>query len=154
MSATLITSLQEQVAAWLAADGDFAGPPIVPVLTERQGDWLNKLDLEVQSGLGLCLVVSVPEIIKSPDSPTSVDASVTVHVWENVIRNMHPRGRRLPAPDAALCALGALVDREPSGGWSPLAFRDLKMARATAGGQLMYELVLRTGIILRSTRAS
>lgn len=145
----MITALQTQIAGWLAADPDFAGPPEVPILTERIGDWLNKLDITVNHVLGLCLVVSTPVITPSGDGPLSVEAAVAIHIWENVTRNMASDGRRLPAPDAALRALGALAGREPSGGWSPLQLRKLQLAEAATGSLLMYELVLGTGIRLR-----
>lgn len=148
----MITSLQEQVAAWLREDADFAGPPETAVVTERQGDFLNRLEREVKAGTGLALVVAVPQISRDGDSALSVRADVAIHVWENVVRNMAPSGRNLPAPDAALCALGCLAGREPSGGWSPLVLRGLRLGDASPAGLLMYELVLSTGILLRSTR--
>lgn len=148
----MISDLQLQIASWLRADPDFDSAPTVPVVTERQGDWLNRIDLEIKSGLGLALVVAVPALSADKDGGLSVRADVAIHVWENVVRNMAPSGRNLPAPDAALAALGALANREPTGGWSPLAFRALRMGDAGAG-LLMYELVLSTGILLKTTRA-
>lgn len=150
----MLAALQQQIVEWLAADEDFAGPPIVEVLSERQADLVSRYEIELKNRLGLCLVVGVPVVTSDGDDRHSVRADIPVHCWENVLLNMSPTGRRMPAADAALSAYGALVDRVPPGGWSPLVFRRLALGDASPNGILMYELIVSTGVRLRTTRVA
>ena len=145
----MINALHQQVATWLSEDPFFAGPAGIQVFTERQADWLNTLKIEVEVRTGMGLVVAVPAITKSRTGETAIDVSVVIHVWENVTLNTSSSGRGVAATDVALHVVGALIRREPPGGWSPLILDAIRLGDAAAGGFLMYEVVMKTSVSLR-----
>ena len=148
----MLTDLQNQVADLLRERQPFAGPPEIPVLTERSGDWLNRMEIALnQGGVGLALVVTVPKIEKAPTGMLHFVPAIAIHVWENVVLNDAPGGANIPAGDAVLAVLAALSGREPNGSWSPLVLEQASMPANLKPGVIMYEVVMRTAITLRPT---
>jgi len=146
----MLAALQAQVAGWLSASQPFAGPPEIPVVTERQGNWLNRMERAlVEGGVGLSLVVTVAKLAKASTGHLHFAPSLAIHVWENVLLNDAPGGAQIPAADAVLAVLAILSGREPDGGLSPLVLDDVTPAENTKTGIVMYEIVMKTAITLR-----
>jgi len=115
----LVDQLNEGVRSRLLDRGGFAGPPAVEVLTERLSDFEQKIRVALQSKLGLCLIVSTPEI-QGGEVASELVAKVSVIVNENVIQNQFGEGTRITAANAALRVYLSLLNWAPGGGWSPL----------------------------------
>lgn len=146
----MLTALQTQVTDWLRASAPFAGPPAIPIVTERMGDWLNRMQTSLnQGGVGLALVVTVPKLQKATTGILHFAPLIAIHIWENVLLNDAPGGAQIPAGDAVLAVLSILSGREASGGWSPLILEDAVQADNTKTGIVMYEVVMKTAISLR-----
>ena len=144
----LIDKLNEGVRGRLLDRGGFGGPPAVEVLTERLSDFEQKIRVALQSKIGLCLIVSAPEI-EGGEVPFEIIAKVSVLVSENVIQNQFGEGTKITAANAALRVYLSLLNWAPDGGWSPLVpIPEIAPLRLTGGQSdgspfLTYEVALR-----------
>jgi hypothetical protein len=148
----ILEKLTASVRDRLKAGGGFDEPPAVEVLTERLSDLEQRIRLALQSKLGLCLIVSTPEV-EGGESPFEIIAKVSVLVNENVAQNQYG-GTRITAQQAALRAYVSLLNWEPPGGWSNLMLIPDVPAIRLVGGQtddspiVTYEVALRAVAVL------
>jgi hypothetical protein len=91
-----ISTLQELIAARIAAADCFIGPMKIQPLTQRTGDLFNAIDRELKR-LGLCIFIATPKVKVS----TAI-VSVSIIVEENVSFNQGKTGSKIAAEDAAL----------------------------------------------------
>ena len=143
----ILDRLNAAIRDRLKKEGGFDEPPSVEVLTERLSDFEQKIKLALMSKLGLCLIVSTPEI-EGGESPLELVAKISVLVSENVLQNQSSGGTRITASSAALRVYLALLDWAPEE-WSNLRpLPDVAAIRLTGGQSdgspvLTYEVALR-----------
>lgn len=147
----MMQELKTAIASRIAEAQPFAGPPSVTVVSERLGDWLNRIQVALnEGGVGLAVVVGTPLLEKQQSGRLHFQARVPIHVWENVPLNQGESGRRVSAEDAVLAILGILTGHQPAGGWTPLeAMGNITPADNTKEGLVMFELVMVSTITFR-----
>lgn len=142
----ILDRLNAAIRDRLKKEGGFDEPPSVEVLTERLSDFEQNIKLALMSKLGLCLIVSTPEI-EGGESPLELVAKVSVLVSENVVLNQSNSGSRITASSAALRVYLSLLNWAPDGWSNLMPIADTPPIRLT-GGQtdgspvLTYEVAL------------
>lgn len=120
MPENILTLLQEDIAARLAADAYFAD---IPVVTERQGDIAQRVakalaPITAKGGKsGVCVIVN-QFIAKSESANVSsplLTAVITCEVIENVIVNTSATGTHKAALSVATAVLNCLHQYAPAG---------------------------------------
>jgi hypothetical protein len=119
----LISDFQAAIVSRLAAGRLIKGPPAVKVLSERQSDLNQQIQVILAKkvgnfGGGLALTVGTPKIgAGSGGSERMIRATALVTVSENVALNQGAQGTRIPAADMALYVYCRLLRFAPPG-WS------------------------------------
>ncbi len=102
---SLLSSIQAECAAHLAAQSFFSTTPAIPILTERLKDISSQIDTALGS-LGLCVLVSTPLAQKVNNNTKGLlfeEVNVVVRVFENPTLNSlrYPSDEKIPASDVA-----------------------------------------------------
>jgi hypothetical protein len=118
------TNLQASVVKRLERFPEFAG---LAILTERAKDFRGDVDralggLQPDKKPGLFLLVGTPttSVARQQVVGPNLDVIVAVTCSENVLQNIGDNGSQIPAADAAINVLRALVGFHPSNCMAPL----------------------------------
>ena len=115
----ILDTLTSAVRDRLLKGASFDQPPAVEVYTERLSDLRNKINIQIQSKLGLAVVVHTPEVTVG-DTGDVLVAKVSVQIYESITANQASAGTRITAQVASLRSYVALMGWMPPGGWSPM----------------------------------
>lgn len=139
-----LTTLQTDVAARLAGDAYFTGPPAIEVLTEARVELEAEAARQLES-LGIAAVVLTP-VIRRGSMPRAIEAEVEISVAENVLYNRASTGTEKPAAAVVLAAFNRLLDWAPPNNWTRCLPGEIRLEEA--GGLLIYTLTTRTQLVL------
>lgn len=121
--AGLFALLRAATTERLAAADAFAAPNAVPVIDGGRRDIAKTVDdlLLRQRTSGLCLVVTIPKVVRGDAGMNHIIATIVVRIYERPADNWGTKGRQLSVEDAAEAVMGALGFEADGGGWSPSA---------------------------------
>jgi hypothetical protein len=142
----LVSNLQSAIELKLLQDTIFAGPPRIPVVTERHSDFENIID-RIVNKLGLGVVIGTTEF-SAGSNLNSFEVTISIGVIENVLLNSGKTASRMPCADLSLAVCAILRNWSPDGLWAPLVF--VKAALTEPPPNLVYEVTFKTEIQLHS----
>jgi hypothetical protein len=153
---SIISELQDLVAARIAGLDYFAGPPVVEPLTEQVSQLRNKMDMALKR-MGLSIFVATPKVTGTANRRFGLKLSVIVS--ELVSVNQAKVGTQIAAADAALAVSMALAwaDLEegetearrwhPADWWEP--FVNIGWELQQLDPLVIYEVTAETAVYLK-----
>ena len=150
----LLSEIQDEAARLLAADERLSG---VDILTERLGDLENQIAIRVGK-IGLAIVVITPDAqVRGGSAPGPLlnPINIVVEVAELPAVNRGPRGRNLPAADAAETVAAVLhaANRRGTPPVHPLEARRIRLV-PSKGGTVIYHVVFTASGVIGASGAS